>query len=93
MSAIKFRKNVSEVYDTDITWRSLADKHLLGALFEVRNMIAGSTKPNKLRHLYIIRNTARNFAIQNRKIDYANIKVIALIINLEETISICNRKM
>ena len=48
-------------------------------------MIADSSKPNKLRNVYTIRSTTRNVTIQKRKIYHIKIKVIALIINLEET--------
>ena len=38
--------------------------------FEVRNMIADSSKPNKLRNVYTTRSTARNVTIQKRKVYY-----------------------
>ena len=47
-------------------------------------MNADSSKPNKLRNLYTIRSTARHVTIQNRKIYYIKIKVIALIINFRK---------
>ena len=45
---------------------------------EVRYMIADSGKPNKLRNVYTIRNTARNVTIQKRKICYIKIKAYIL---------------
>ena len=80
-----------EVYDTD---SPVGEVWPLNIYFEeVCNMMADSSKPNKLRNVYTIRSTARNVTIQKRKIYYVKIKVIALIINLRRNKSICNRKI
>ena len=48
-------------------------------------MIADSSKPNKLQNVHTMRSTTRNVTIQKRKIYYVKVKVIALIIIIEET--------
>ena len=72
-----------EVYDTD---SPVGDLWPLNIYFEVRNMIADSSKSNTLQNVYNIRSTTRNVAILKRKIYYVKTKVIALIINFRRKI-------
>ena len=69
VSTIKFR--FFEVYDTD---SPVGEVWPLNITFissvEVCNMIADSSKPNKLRNVYTIRITKRHVTIQKRKIYY-----------------------
>ena len=60
---------------------------------EVCNMIADSSKPNKLRNVYRMGSTTRNVTIQKRTFYYIKIKGIALILNFRGNKSICYRKM
>ena len=48
-------------------------------------MTRHSSKPNKLRNVNPVRDSAVNVTIQKWKIYYIKIKIIALIINLDET--------
>ena len=63
MSAIKFRKCFSKF----IALQKFGCLTFISRV-EVRNIIAASSKPNKLRNVYNIRSTARNVTIQKRKI-------------------------
>ena len=59
---------------------------------EVRNMIADSSKPNKLQNVYTNKKHGKNVTVQNRKNNYIKIKVIALVINFRRKKFICNLK-
>ena len=79
MSAIKPRKCFSKFMIPIALLEKFSCLAFISRI-EVRNMIADSSKPDKLRNVYTIRSTARNVTFQKRKVYYIKIKVIALII-------------
>ena len=92
VSTIKFRKGLSKFMIPIALMEKVGRKTFISRE-EVCNMIADSSKPNKLRNVYAIRSTARNVTIQKQKVYYIKNKDITIIIDFRRNKTICNRKM
>ena len=80
VSAMKFRKWFSK-FMIPIALLEKCGCYLFILRTEVGNIIAESSKPNKLRNVYTVRSKRGTSPSKNRKIYYIKINVIALIIN------------
>ena len=82
MSAIKFRKRLSEFEITITLPKKLGSKGFSTAI-KISKIWRSSGESNKLRYVYPIWGTPGDIAIQKREIDYIKIKIVPFIINFD----------